>query len=160
MRAKPHTEGGAEQGLELVEVGVVDDAGDHLAHVVGMARIARHDAVDLARIVARRGGRAQVHGHRLDAIEPRHGLARQLQRMTVVAGVVVGDARGAAVDIGAAQVLGADDLAGGGAYQRRTAEKNRALLAHDDGFIRHRRQIGAAGGAGTHHHGDLRNAFR
>jgi hypothetical protein len=35
--------------LELVEVRAVDDAGDHLAHVVGLAQIRRDDAVDLVR---------------------------------------------------------------------------------------------------------------
>jgi hypothetical protein len=38
MRAKPQT-GGAEAGLELVEAAAVDDAGDDLAHVEGLARV-------------------------------------------------------------------------------------------------------------------------
>ena len=33
-------------------------------------------------------------------------------------------------------------------------------LAHDDGLVRHRRHIGAAGRARAHHHGDLRDAER
>ena len=60
--------------------------------------------------------------------------------------------------IGAAEFFGGDDLAGRGLHQRRSAEKNRALIAHDDALVRHRRHIGAAGGAGTHHDRDLRNA--
>jgi len=64
------------------------------------------------------------------------------------------------MDVGAAQFLGADDLAGRGLDQRRTAEKDRPLLLHDDGLVRHRRLVGAAGGAGAHDHGDLRDAER
>ena len=62
--------------------------------------------------------------------------------------------------IGAAKVFGADDLAGGGLHQRRAAEEDRALLAHDDRLVAHRRHIGAAGGARAHHRGDLRDALR
>ena len=59
-----------------------------------------------------------------------------------------------------AEFLGADDLAGGGLHQRRAAKKYRALVAHDDGFVAHRRNVCAAGGARAHDHGDLRNAGR
>ena len=41
------------------------------------------------------------------------------ERMAVVVGVVVGDARGAGMDVGAAQILGADDLADRRLHQRR-----------------------------------------
>ena len=60
--------------------------------------------------------------------------------------------------VGAAQILGRNDLAGRGLHQRRAGEKNRALAAHDHRLVRHRRHIGAAGGAGAHHDGDLRDA--
>ena len=51
-------------------------------------------------------------------------------------------------------------LAGRRLHQRWPAQKDGALIADDDAFIRHRRHISAAGGAGTHHHGDLGDAFR
>ncbi len=79
--------------------------------------------------------------------------------MGVIVGVVVGDAADLGVHVGAAQVLGADRLAGGGLHQRRAAEEDGALVAHDDRFISHRRHVGAAGGARAHHHGDLRDAL-
>ena len=60
--------------------------------------------------------------------------------------------------VGAAEILRTDDLAGGGPDQRRSAEKDGALLADDDGLVRHGRNIGAARGAGSHHHGDLGDA--
>ena len=62
--------------------------------------------------------------------------------------------------VGAAELLGCDDLPGGRFHQRRSAEKDRTLVAHDDALVRHRRHIGAAGGAGAHHDGDLRDALR
>ena len=54
------------------------------------------------------------------------------ERMRVVLREVVGDAGDARVHVGAAQLLGADDLAGRGLHQRRAAEEDRALVAHDD----------------------------
>ena len=62
--------------------------------------------------------------------------------------------------VAAAEILGADFLAGRGAHQRRAAEEDRALPFHDDVFIAHRGNIGAARGAGAHHQGDLRDAHR
>jgi hypothetical protein len=62
------------------------------------------------------------------------------------------------VHIGAAEFFRRDHLAGRRLHQRRTAEKNRALVAYDDAFVRHRRNIGAAGGAGAHHDRNLRDA--
>ena len=62
--------------------------------------------------------------------------------------------------VGAAEFFRGHHLAGRGLHQRRAAEEDRALVAHDDALVRHRRHIGAAGGAGAHHDGDLRNALR
>ena len=80
--------------------------------------------------------------------------------MAVVLGQMVGHAREAGVHVAAAQVLGRDHLAGGGLHQRRAAQEDGALLAHDDGLVAHRRHVGAAGGARAHHHRDLRDAHR
>ena len=62
------------------------------------------------------------------------------------------------VQVPAAQLLGGDDLAGGGLHQRRAAEEDRALVAHDHGLVAHRRDVGAARGARAEHRGDLRDA--
>jgi hypothetical protein len=77
--------------------------------------------------------------------------------MGVVVGEVVRDAGDPAVHVAAAERLGVDLLAGRGLHQRRSAEEDRALVAHDDGLVAHRGNVGAAGRAGTHHHGDLRD---
>ena len=62
--------------------------------------------------------------------------------------------------VGAAEILRRHHLARRRFHQRRPAEKDRALLAHDDGFVRHRRNVSAARGAGAHHDGNLRDALR
>ncbi len=61
--------------------------------------------------------------------------------------------------VGAAELLSGDHLAGGRLHQRRSAQEDGPLPAHDDGLIRHGRHIGAAGGARAHDAGDLGDAF-
>ena len=80
------------------------------------------------------------------------------ERVRVVVGEVVDDAGVARVHVAAAELLSGDDLAGRRLHQRRAAEEDRALVAHDHGLVAHRRHVGAAGGAGAHHRGDLRDA--
>ena len=50
---------GAVERLELVELGAVDEARDHLAHVVLLLQVGRHDAVELGRVIARLARRDQ-----------------------------------------------------------------------------------------------------
>ena len=64
------------------------------------------------------------------------------------------------MQIAAAEFLGADRLAGRRLDQRRPGEKDRPLLLDDDRLVGHRRNIGAAGGAGAHDDGDLRDPGR
>ncbi len=76
----------------------------------------------------------------------------------IVLGEMIGDTGDASVHIAAAQIFGAHDFTRRGLHQRRTTEKDRALVANDHGFVAHRRHIRAASGARAHHAGDLRNA--
>ena len=85
-------------------------------------------------------------------------LAAQRQRVAVVLGHVIGNAGFLRVHFGAAELFGADDFAGRRLHQRRAAEEDRALIAHDDGLVRHRRHVGATSSARAHHHRDLGNA--
>ena len=161
MWAKPQTSVCAVERLELVELGAVDDARDHVAHVVGRARIGRHDAVQLVgRIAAARAACAAPDMTRFTRLRLATMRARDAERMAVVGGVVVGHAGLPAVHVGAAEIFGAHLLAGRRLHQRRPAEEDGALIAHDDALVRHRRHIGAAGGAGAHHDRDLRDAQR
>ena len=90
----------------------------------------------------------------------RHEPARHPQRVRVVVGEVIDDARLARVHVAAAERLGVDALAGRGLHQRRAAEEDRALLAHDDRLVAHRRHVGAARRARAHHDRELRDAAR
>ena len=60
----------------------------------------------------------------------------------------------------ATEILGRDHLPGGRLHQRRAAEKDGALVADDDRFVAHRRNVCAAGRARSEHCGDLRDALR
>ena len=80
------------------------------------------------------------------------------ERVGVVVGEVVGDTGDPRVQITAAELLGGHHLAGRGLHQRRAAEEDRALVLDDHRLVAHRGHVGAAGGAGAEHGGDLRNA--
>ena len=150
--------------LELLEAAAVDDPGDHLADVVGTCGTSLgQDAVELvggrrpdppAR--ARRRGRSVLVRLRLPTISPTRSRARAI----VVLREVVGDSRQPRVHVGAAELLGRHLLAGRRLHQRRAAEEDGAGVLHDDRFIAHRRDVGAARGARAHHHRDLRDAGR
>ena len=97
----------------------------------------------------------------LAATRPLEGVddgADDLQGVVVVVGQVVDDAGRARVDVAAAEVLGADLLAGGRLHQRRAAEEDRALVLDDHRLVAHRRHVGAARGARAHHRGHLADA--
>ena len=83
----PVTSVGAVARLELGEAAAVDQPRDHLADVVGLARVARDDAVDLGRIVRgllRRGARSRARGRR-----GRRGSRRSPARSRSASRVVV-----------------------------------------------------------------------
>ena len=160
-------QGRAVERLELVEPAAVDDAADHLAHVVGRAGVGRHDVVERRRVLcgSSTAGTAVQFAHAglgtLARVPGTAGCRRSRARsrgVGVVLGEVVDDPGGAGVDVGTAELLGGDLLPGRGLHQRRAAEEDRALVAHDDRLVRHRRHVGAAGGARAHHGGDLGDA--
>jgi hypothetical protein len=63
------------------------------------------------------------------------------------------------MNVTATEVLGADLLTSRRLHQRRPAQENRALVAHDDGLVAHGRHIGPARGTRAHHHRHLRDAL-
>ena len=145
------------QRFEFVEERCVDEPREDLAHVVAGARIARDEAVDLARVVGRRLGIGLVAMALGRRREVRHDGAHDRERVLVVVRVVIGDARDARVHVGAAEFLGAHDFAGRRLHERRAAQEDRAVPLDDDGLVRHRRHVRAAGRARTHDRGDLRD---
>ena len=73
-------------------------------------------------------------------------IAGDAECVVVVLGKMVGHAADAGMHIGTAKRFGIDHFAGGGFYQWRAAEKDRALILDDHRFIAHRRHISTAGG--------------
>ena len=147
--------------LELVEARAIHQPRDHFANVVGLARIGRDHAIQLmGRQQWRFRGPHRHRRFRLAPVELGDDRAHPCQCLQIVVGHVVGHAGDAGVHVGATQFLGRDHFTGGRLHQRRAAEEDRALLAHDHGLVAHRRHIGATGGAAAHHAGDLRNALR
>src|SRR5699024_12747312 len=67
-----------------------------------------------------------------------------------------GDAR---VPRTAAELLRCDTLAGSGLDQGWASQEDRALVFDDDVFVRHGRHVGATGGAGPEHGGQLRDSL-
>jgi hypothetical protein len=97
------------------------------------------------------------HRHRLAAIEMAYRFTRDFQCVTVIFGKMIGYPGDTGMYIGTAQRFGIHHLAGGSLHQRRAAEEDRALFAHDDAFITHCRHVGATRRTRAHHHRDLRD---
>ena len=152
-------QGRAVQGLELVELGAVDQAGDDLAHVIGGPDVVGDQAVQLFGGEGRGARFAHVHVHGLGRVQIGDDGADDLQRVFVILGHMVDHARTTAMGLGPAQFLGRNDLAGGGLHQGRAGQEDGALVPHDDRLVRHGRHIGAAGGGQTHDTGDLGDAL-
>ena len=59
------------------------------------------------------------------------------------------------MDVGTAEVFRGDHFTRGGLHQRRASQEDGALVADDNGLVRHGGHVGAAGGAQAHDDGDL-----
>ena len=147
--------------LELVEVAPVDDARDHLAHVVGLADVGVDDAVELVGGIARRDADRRPPaspasaGSSLPTIAP-----RDRERVVVVQREVVGHAGNARVHVGAAQFLGG--------RRSRRSRPSPAADRRERSLPCSRTMIDSSDIAGTYappavhepmHDGDLRDAF-
>ena len=73
---------------------------------------------------------------------------------------MIGDARLARVDVGAAELLGRHLLPRRRLHQRRPADEDRPRPGHDHRLVAHRRHVGAARRARAHHDRDLRDPLR
>ena len=153
----------AVERLELVEARAVDDAGDQLARVDLLAEVGRDQAVELGRV----GG-----GLLGSATDPRAGpcrrrlqvaddLAHERERVLVRGRVVVGDARSwrawtsAPPSSSAVTSWPVAAFTSGGPPMKIVP-----VPRDDDRLVAHRGHVGAAGRAGAHHGGDLRDALR
>src|SRR5579883_2263903 len=103
--------------LKFVETAAVHQACNDLAHIVAPAAIAWDDAIQLGGIVERRFRLSDLPGDILAPVEIRHDLAADRHGVFIVDRVVLDHALRLAVDIGPAQLLGSDVLAGCGLDQ-------------------------------------------
>src|SRR5919106_184764 len=146
-------------GMRLVQAAPVDEAGEHLTHVVAARIVLRDDSVALPRVVERLLGREDIQRRlRLAPAEVGDDLAGERESVLVADGVVVRDAGDAGVDVRAAQLLRGHLLARGRLHERRPAEEDRARAPHDHGLVAHGGGGGAAPPAGAHDAGGLRGA--
>ena len=135
---------GSEGRLEVEIFRAVDQASDHLAHVIGFAVVDRNDPEKLIQIIkGRRGART---GGRNSPADAGKNFPADPQRVRVVLGEIFAEAGHRAMQLRSAEVLVAGDLAGRGSEQRRPREKNLRAAAHHDDIIGEARLIGAACG--------------
>ena len=118
--------------LELRELAAVHEPRDHFAHVPGLAGVCRNQAEQVLRRVQRLDHLAAGELRQLAAVQVGDRAARERERVAIVEREVIGDARGARMQLGAAELLGRHDLAGRRLHQRRAAEEDRALPFYDD----------------------------
>ena len=151
---------GAKAGFEFVKFRAIGDAGNDFPHIKRFARVGGYDAVKLLRVKQRchrcMGG--DVGGFL--RVQILHHLARQRQRVHIVLRQMVGHARQAGVHVTTTQIFSAHHLTRGGFDQRRAAQKDGALVFHNDGLVAHGGHIGPACGAAAHDHRNLCDALR
>ena len=114
---------GAVELLELIEVGPIDQARDHLAHVVALREGGRDDAVDLGRVKGRRARGRDLDIGRLHPVEAGDDGAHDGECVLVVERIVIDHPRLAGMHVGSAQIFGAHHLAGRRLHQRRSGEE-------------------------------------
>jgi hypothetical protein len=157
-RPPPGHEVGSVDGLELLEPGAVEDAGQHLTGVERLTQVDGGEVEQLLGVVDRRVGGLGRARTELAVPEPRDDLARPADRVDLVVGEVVPQPRRARVHVRTAQLLLVGFLAGRHPHQRWSAEEDLGPLADEDGVVAHPRHVGAASGRGAEHHRDRRDA--
>ena len=143
----------------LKEVRVVDDAGDDVTHVVGLAVVLRDHGVEervvVGPAVVLNLGRVLGVGLREEA----QGRLGDQRRRSGVLGDEVNDPRAAGVDRRAAEVLVADLLTGDLLDDVRAGDVHLRLLGLDD-EVRQSRRVCRGPGAGAGQDRDLRDHTR
>ncbi len=144
--------------FKLIKFRAIDETRNNLPYIEGSAHVLRNQAVNFRRIIQGSLRRTYVQRHRLHLVERGNTAPRDFQRMLVTLRHMIRHAGDARMHLRPAQILGRDHLPRCRLYQRRTGEKDCALIADDDAFIAHGRNIGPARRAGSHDNRDLRNA--
>ena len=149
---------GAVVLLELVELAAVHDPRNDLPHVVGAVDVRGDDPVQVrhAQVRLPRGDHVPRRGLLLG--QGGHDVPDDLQGVLVVLREVVGHTGGEGVQLTATQLLRGHLLPDGRLHERRAAQEDGALVAHDHGLVAHGGHVRAARGARAQHGGDLRDA--
>ena len=140
---------GAVERLELIEVAVVNEAGDDVARIEGHLRIGAGNPEQLIDVVARLAAGATRARSALAMVDALDDLAAKADCIHLVDREVVGEATDTRVHLRPAQTLVIALLAGCHFHQWRPAEKHlRTFLDHDD-VVAHSGYVGAPGGGVT-----------
>jgi hypothetical protein len=123
-----------------------------------LLQVDRREAEQLLGVVVRLVGRPAGAGAELAPVEVADHLAAEADAVVLVGGQVVGQAGGAGVHLGAAQLLLVGLLAGGHLHQRRPAQEHPGPPGDHDGVVRHARHVGAARGRAAEHQRDRGDA--
>ena len=91
--------------FEFIELACIDDAGDHLAHVVRLANVGVDDAIKLIGGIARPCRRRKIQLDALGSIQVSYDAPRDGECMIVILREMVCDAGDARMNVGAAQFL-------------------------------------------------------
>ena len=145
-RRPPAHELRAVELLELLETGAVDDAGDDLAHVEGHAHVHRRDAEQLLGRVERLVGRVDRSRTETRPVQVGHDAPRHADRLGLVPGQVVTEARRLGVHARATELLLVGVLPDGHLDEWRPAEEDAGPALDHDGVVAHAREVGATGG--------------
>ena len=143
--ADDHVHGVA--GLDLEEIALVDDAADHVAHVVALLGLDGHDLVQLGvGIDVVVGGQA---GRLFEIVRGQEAeqAAAEVDGLLVVLGDEVDHAGVRHVGVGAAECLGGDLLAGDLLDDLGPGDEHLGLAGLDD-EVGQGRRVGRAAGAG------------
>ena len=152
---------GAVGLLELLEAGAVDDAGEDLAHVEGHPHVHRRDAEQLLGRVERLVGRSTGGaGAEPPPVQVGDDAAGDADRVGLVAGQVVAQARDPGVHARPAQLLLVGLLADRHLHQRRPAQEDAGPVLDHDRVVAHAGEVGPAGGRRAEHHADGGDALR
>ena len=165
MRPNPTTMFCRVTGLHLEELVVVEDAGDHLVHVVGLVGRVRDQGVQLEVLV----GEVVLDG----ALGHRHRVARRIgevvgrqvaqqiadvvERVVFTGGDVVRRAGLGHVGVRAAQLLHRHVLAGDGLDHVGTGDEHLAGLVDHHDEVGQRGGVDVPAGGGAHDQRDLRD---
>ena len=141
-------------GLELQKVRAINQAGDDLAHVVGLALVRRHDAHQFL-FIKQRLGMAGGSGCDVPA-QLVHHLARHGNGVGIVLTQVLAQPGDPGMGLGTAQLVFRAVLANGGLHQRWASQKDIGTTPHQNHIVRQARQISTTRSGRAMHHRNLR----